>query len=492
MSQTDPNRKTIGETAAATTEHHEARDHAPLAWQPPSHIVSGSEQPSHPKAIALQNSEWNPWRWWQKFANPDESRVEVWRRLPGETEVLRRGRVLTVLLFATLIAALVGVLLVTPQALNDPTLTNLIDVGILLTICGILLLSGRLNATGHTELAALLAGFAIMLVIAIGIALTDIPNGGYDWIDAPGWDTMCIGVGIISFTSRPFQAWLAFLGHVLILLGFVVFVPQDPHILAVDLSSGMAGNFPTPFQEVGLLIDLLFRPVIISAFLTMVGITIGQSIINALRDRDVQLGIAQQQQLLLVEGERLLDERRQQEKWALESVARLERAFSSGKPFDPPALPQSWMSDPQMSAFNGLMRNAGRRIAEGQQAMGAFRILQERAQRLPFARLQMRANGSRADGTGPVDELLLITEVPGGLGYPPADAYLTAVNHFLRELIEEETTATEEMVTRLYVYSLGDTRARISDEATTRRFGPIAHAINLMLDHLPPNPGTLQ
>jgi hypothetical protein len=426
---------------------------------------------------------------WYRFAGP-ELPHDLADRGPEVRDRYRRARLLGLALLPVFIVLCIFLLLTMASYLGTVTIAQVATTVVIVIVILIVFLGAWLNRRGHVEAAGMLTAMLIIAAIVASIAAGDLGLGGYNLVDAQGWDVMLFAVTLVGLALLPNHAWLIYGVFLGALLALVILVPPDATVAPTLAAAGLStADLPSPWARVVDVFNLTWHPVGLGLLLLLLGIAANRGAMAALRDRDIAADLARQRQEIIAA-------RDQQRTYLARLLAALETALTTHTPFVPPDLPAVWQHDAEMVTIQGLLANAGRRLTRGQGPERALARLRQHMGQLSQLLERERASGRFADADQPpLNELLLITHVPEGTGDPDGDALLAALHQYLLLLLREEQAARDTLLRTIGEFGNGNTARRVDARYLPRRLGEIGQALNWLFGRVTlrgTGPSTLQ
>jgi hypothetical protein len=220
--------------------------------------------------------------WWSRLTTPRSTKAPA-QLTARERDTLRRGE----------LVARIGSFLLLVDALGVVLTGVSTDVVDLLTFAalgvfwfGALVL---INRRGAVELAGFIVVMTVVAGIVIGtlVALTVPSITPFEWSNAPTLDLFAAAVFTAAVVMRTPGA-LAILGLTLTASILVVtFLPPSPDLRDALVRQGVVG-----LSAGQVAVQVLYRPVLLQLISCAVGVLVSRSAYRALRERDLQVGVA--------------------------------------------------------------------------------------------------------------------------------------------------------------------------------------------------------
>ena len=432
--------------------------------------------------------------WWKRLASPPTPQLEDrWQLSAQDLDRYRRGR-----LFALVMAGMcIGSLLATPlylvQFLTVPDISTFLDA---VTTPAVLILSltfVRLNHAGHVALAGILSGTSFCALLAANLVIGDLFVHGYTWADVPGWMLMALGPQIIALTAKPWQAGITGLGFCLLLLAIVLFVPQQPSVLATDIASQLgAYGLPVSQTTLPLDVDLLARPFILVLATVLMGIAGNVVAIQALRGQDNQEQRAHYQQRIAELEARQVQLERLKQRWGRKAIALQQMALSGGWKYNPPDLPDETPDDPLLLDIRHFLESSSHRIQDLQLAALDIKHLTRHFQLFRSVVEQQLRDGTRAEDGPRLDELEQIALLPGAPLSPDVATMLLEMRDAFAYIANGDSQVRRAIKDAIRDRIGGNRKQRVSASLESARLGDLVVTVNWLfaeLDAMSSEPG---
>src|SRR5260221_1159460 len=220
--------------------------------------------------------------WWSRLTTPRSTKDPA-QLTARERDTLRRGQLLARIGSFLLLVDALGVVLtgVSTDIVDLLTFAALVVFGL-----GALVLITR---GGAVELAGFIVVMTVVAGIVIGtlVALTVPSITPFEWSNAPTLDLFAAAVFTAAVVMRTPGA-LDILGLTLTAsLLLVTFLPLSPDLRDALVRQGVVG-----LSAGQVAVQVLYRPVLLQLISCAIGVLVSRSAYRALRERDLQVGVA--------------------------------------------------------------------------------------------------------------------------------------------------------------------------------------------------------